>query len=116
MQRQILYGKIHRATVTDARVDYEGSVTIDSKLLEAAGILPFEKVLIANLTSGSRLESYAISGPPGSGVICLNGGAAQYGRKGDQVIIMTFAVMTDEEIRHHTPRAVRVDEKNQLIS
>ena len=116
MQRQILYGKIHGATVTDARIDYEGSITIDSKLLDAAGIFPYEKVLIANLTNGSRIESYAIAGKPGAGEICLNGGAAKYGKKGDLVIIMTFAVMTDEEYRKHKPVVVRVNAKNEVLS
>lgn len=116
MQRQILYGKIHGATVTDARVDYQGSITIDSHLLKAADILAGEKVLIANLTNGSRIESYAMVGKPGSGEVCLNGGAAKHGKKGDQVIIMSFAVMTDEEIRQHTPKVVLVDVHNKVIS
>ncbi len=77
MQKQLLSGKIHRVTVTEACIDYEGSITIDSLLLKSAGILPYEKVLIANLNNGSRIESYAISGPAGSGVICLNGGSGQ---------------------------------------
>lgn len=116
MQRQVLHGKIHRATVTDACIDYEGSITIDSKLLDAANIFPHEKVLIANLTNGARLESYAIAGKAGGGDICLNGGAAKYGKKGDLVIIMTFAVMTDEEIRKHQPRVVKVNSANQIVS
>jgi aspartate 1-decarboxylase len=114
MQRQVLHGKIHRATVTDSHVDYEGSVTIDSRLLEAADIVSGEKVLIANLTNGARIESYAMAGKPGSGIICLNGGAAKHGKKGDILIIMTFAVMTDEEIKRHRPRVIRVDERNQI--
>ncbi len=116
MQRQILSGKIHRATVTDAHIDYEGSITIDSDLLKAADILPHEKVLIANLTNGARIESYAVAGEPGKGEICLNGGAAKHGKKGDLLIIMTFAVMTDEEIRKHKARVVRVDSRNKRIS
>ena len=116
MQRQVLYGKIHRATVTDAHIDYEGSVTIDSKLLEAADIIAGEKVLIANLTNGARIESYAVAGRPGKGEICLNGGAAKHGKKGDLVIIMTFAVMTDEEIKRHHPKIVRVNAQNQILS
>ncbi len=115
MQRQFLNGKIHRATVTDAQIDYIGSITIDSKLLKAANILPNEKVLIANLTNGARLESYAVAGDAGSGEICLNGGAAKHGKKGDLVIIMTFAVMTDKEVKKHKPKVVRVDSKNRIV-
>jgi aspartate 1-decarboxylase len=115
VQRQILHGKIHRAVVTEARIDYEGSITIDSKLLKAADILPGEKVLIANLTNGARIESYAIEGPSGSGTVGLNGGAAKHGKIGDLLIIMSFAVLADEEIRKHHPKVVRVNERNQII-
>ena len=103
-----------RATVTDAHIDYEGSITIDSQLLAAADILPGEKVLIANLTNGSRIESYAVPGEAGKGEICLNGGAAKHGKKGDLVIIMTFAVMSDEEIKKHKPKIVHVNSSNQI--
>lgn len=116
MQRQILGGKIHRATVTGAHVDYPGSIEVDSDLLKAADIHPNEKVLIANLTNGSRIESYAIEAPAGSGTICLNGGAALHGKKGDLVIIMTFWVMTDDELKNHKPRVVIVDSKNRITS
>ncbi|MBI3314311.1 MAG: aspartate 1-decarboxylase [Candidatus Omnitrophica bacterium] len=116
MQRQMLGGKIHRATVTDAQVDYVGSITIDASLLKAADILPGEKVLIANITNGSRLESYVIEGAAGSGVICLNGGAARHGRKGDLVIIMTFVVLTEDEVKKHKPKVIRVDSKNKILS
>jgi aspartate 1-decarboxylase len=115
MQRQVLGGKIHRATVTDACIDYEGSITIDSKLLQAADIISSEKVLIVNLNNGARLESYAMAGPPGSGEICLNGGAALHGKKGDIVIIMSFVVMSDEEIKKHTPKIVHVNSLNRII-
>ena len=115
MQRQLLSGKIHRVTVTEARIDYEGSVTIDSALMKGAGILPFEKVLIANLNNGSRIESYAISASAGSGVICLNGGAARHGKPGDTLIIMTFGVYADKEIKAHKPKVVYVDKKNRII-
>ena len=116
MFRQILKAKIHRATVTDARVDYEGSITVDEELLRAADIVPWEKVLIANLNNGSRIESYAIPGETGSGTICMNGGAAKYAERGDLVIIMSFAVMTDEEIEGHQPKVVYVDKQNRILS
>ena len=115
MQRQLLHAKIHRATVTDAHIDYQGSITIDSLLLEAANILPGEKVLIANLTNGARLESYAVAGKPGSGEICLNGGAAKHGKCGDLVIIMTFVVLNEEEITNHKAKVVHVNAKNQIV-
>lgn len=116
MYRQILKAKIHRATVTDSRVDYEGSITIDEELLKAADIAPWEKVLIANLNNGSRIESYAILGEAASGVICMNGGAAKHARKGDLVIIMSFAVLTDEELERHEPKVVYVDKHNRILS
>lgn len=116
MYRQILKAKIHRATVTDSRVDYEGSVTVDEELLRTADIAPWEKVLIANLNNGSRIESYAIPGEAGSGVVCMNGGAAKYAQKGDLVIIMSFAVMTDEELERHQPKVVYVDKQNRILS
>lgn len=115
MQRQMLHGKIHRATVTDAHIDYQGSITIDEDLLKAADILPGEKVLVTNLANGARLETYALLGKPGGGEICLNGGAALHGKKGDLVIIMSFAVLSDEEIKSHQPRIVHVDSKNRIV-
>ncbi len=116
MYRQLLKAKIFRATVTDSRIDYEGSIAIDEELLRAADIRPWEKVLVANLNNGSRIESYAIPGEAGSGVISLNGGAAKYGQKGDIVIIMTFAVLTEEEVETHEPRVVYVDQQNRILS
>jgi len=115
MFKQILSSKIHGATVTDAKIDYVGSISIDADLLKEANIVPYEKVLIANLTNGSRIESYAIEGRSGSGEICLNGGAAKHGKPGDTVIIMTFAAMTEDEIRSHIPKVVKVDKKNKII-
>ena len=115
MQRQMLHGKIHRARVTEACVDYEGSITIDEDLLKAADILSGEKVLIANLANGARIESYALRGEPGSKVICLNGGAARHGNVGDILIIMTFAVLNEEEIKTHVPRKIVLNEKNEII-
>ena len=116
MQRQILHGKIHRATVTDARVDYVGSITIDAALLEAADIKSGEKVLIVNITNGARIESYAIEGKRGQGDICLNGGAAKYGKRGDLVIVMSFVILDEAELQHHAPRIVQVDDRNKAIS
>lgn len=115
MQKQMLSGKIHRATVTEACIDYPGSITIDKKLMDEAGILPHEKVLIANLHNGSRIESYAIPGPANSGVICLNGGAAKHGKVGDMVIILTFVVLTVSEAKRHKPKVVYVDSKNRIV-
>ncbi|HOW87144.1 MAG TPA: aspartate 1-decarboxylase [Candidatus Omnitrophota bacterium] len=115
MQRQIMHGKIHRATVTEAHLDYPGSITIDKKLMDKAGILHHEKVLIANLTNGSRIESYAIPGPAGSGVICLNGGAAKHGKAGDMVIILAFGVMSEKEAKNYQPKIVYVDRHNRIV-
>jgi aspartate 1-decarboxylase len=115
MQRQMLGGKIHRATVTDAQLDYPGSISIDTELLKASNIIPGEKVLIANLTNGSRIESYCIESPAGSGEICLNGGAAKHGKKGDMVIIISFMLMNDEEARSYEPQIAYVDAENRLI-
>jgi len=115
MYRQVLHSKIHDAVVTEAVVEYVGSITIDQDLLDAANICAGEKVLIANLANGSRLESYAMVGKRGSKVICLNGGAALHGKPGDQIILMTFAVMTDDEIKKHQPTIIRLNEKNEII-
>jgi len=115
MKRRMFLGKIHRAVVTDADLDYEGSVTIDERLLQAAGMLNHEEVHVWNLTRGSRFTSYAIAGERDSGVICVNGAAAHLTRPGDLVIIAAFAEMDDEEARRHEPRVVRVDERNRLV-
>ena len=115
MIRQMLKSKIHRATVTDANVDYEGSITIDERLMEEADILSYEKVLIANLKNGSRVETYVIPGERDSGVICTNGGAALHNRKGDLILIMSFCALPDEEVRHHRPKVVKVDSKNRPL-
>ncbi|HCM42796.1 MAG TPA: aspartate 1-decarboxylase [Candidatus Omnitrophota bacterium] len=115
MQRQILGGKIQRVTVTEAKVDYEGSVTIDETLMKAAGFVSFEKVTIANLTNGARMETYAIPGPAGSGKICLNGGCAKHGKPGDMLIVMTFVVLDEKELTSHHPLVVSVDAQNKLV-
>lgn len=114
MVLNMLKGKIHRATVTQAEVDYIGSITIDQQLMDAAGILEYEKVQVADVETGSRLETYVISGEPGSGVICLNGAAAHLVTPGDKVIIMCYAQMTPEEARENQPRVVFVDDHNKI--
>ncbi len=114
--RQMFRSKIHRATITHADLEYEGSVTIDEGLLEAAGILEFEAVHVWNVTRGSRLQTYAIKGPRASGVICVNGAAAHHNRPGDVVIIATFGEMAEHEAREHVPTVVRVDADNRVVS
>lgn len=116
MQRSIFKSKLHRVRVTEANLEYEGSVTIDDDLLQAADILPYERVHVWNITNGSRLETYALRGPAGSGVICLNGAAARLAQPGDLAIIATFAEMEEAEARQWEPIVVRVDENNRKIS
>ena len=115
MKLSMFKSKIHRATVTHADLAYEGSVTIDRDLLELAGILPFEAVHIWNATQGTRLMTYALEGPRGSGAICVNGAAAHLNKPGDLVILATFAEMTPEEARAHKPIVVRVDSQNRML-
>ena len=110
----MLAGKIHRATVTEANVDYEGSITIDPNLLEASGILPFEMVQVLDLTNGARVETYAIEGERGSGEVCVNGAAALLIHEGDLVIVLHFVQVSDEEASHIKPKIVRVDARNQI--
>jgi aspartate 1-decarboxylase len=115
-RRTMLKSKIHRATVTDADVDYEGSLTLDANLLWAADILPYEEVHVWNVTRGSRLRTYAMVGEAGSGIVCINGAAAHLTRPGDLVIIATFAAMDESAAREHQPKVVLVDEKNRIRS
>jgi aspartate 1-decarboxylase len=110
----IFKSKIHRATVTHADVAYEGSVSIDAELMDAAQILPYEAVHIWNVTNGARLVTYALAGQRGSGTICVNGAAAHQNHPGDVVILATFADMTPDEARLHTPQVVRVDGANRI--
>ena len=112
----MFHGKIHRAVLTQARLDYMGSITVDADLLDAAGILPGEKVQIVNNNNGERLETYTIAGERGSGVICLNGAAARKAQVGDVVIIIAYAVMDAEEAKRHTPKVVMVDEHNRILA
>ncbi len=116
MRRQMFNAKIHRAVITAADLDYEGSLTIDAALMEAAGILEHEAVHVWNVTRGSRIVTYALAGERGSGVICANGAAAHDVRPGDRVIIATFVDLDDEEARRHVPTVVRVDAHNRLAS
>lgn len=116
MKRMMLKSKIHRATVTDASLDYEGSVTIDALLMEATDIVEWEQVDVYDITNGSRLTTYAISGEPGSGVICLNGAAARLVNIGDLVIICSYAEFSEEERRKHVPKIVMVNRENQVAS
>ena len=115
MRLNVFKSKIHRATVTHADLEYEGSVTVDSDLLDAAEILPYEAIHIWNVTRGSRLVTYALPGPRGSGAICVNGAAAHLNKPGDLVILATFAEMTRKEARNHRPLVVRVDAENRQI-
>lgn len=114
MTLQMLKGKIHRATVIQAALDYVGSITIDEDLLDAAGILEYEKVQIVDVNNGARFETYTIAGERGSGMICLNGAAARCTSVKDKVIIMSYADMTPEEAKAHRPSVVFVDEINRI--
>jgi len=113
LQRLMLKSKIHRAVVTDANLNYQGSVTIDTRLMEAADLVPYEKVQIVNLNNGARLDTYVIPGPAGKGDICLNGAAARLAEKGDIVIIMSYTWLSDEECRMHRPKIVHIKAGNQ---
>ena len=112
--REMLKGKIHRARVTEADLDYEGSVTIDPVLMEAADILPYEKVQVLDITNGARLETYAIPGARDAGEICINGAAAHLVHPGDLTIILAYAHVTDEEAHQWRPRIILVDENNRI--
>jgi aspartate 1-decarboxylase len=114
MQRVMLKSKIHRATITEANLAYEGSLTVDVNLLRQADILPYEMVHIYNISNGERFQTYAIEGEAGSGVICLNGAAARRGAVGDLIIITTYSSYTPEELNHHTPKIVMVDNRNRI--
>lgn len=116
MQIEMLKGKIHRATVTQAELNYVGSITIDPLLMEAAGILEYEKVQVVDINNGNRLETYTICGESGSGTICLNGAAARCVSTGDKIIIMAYCSLTPEEAKTHRPNVVFVDENNAVTS
>ncbi|MGI6225861.1 MAG: aspartate 1-decarboxylase [Peptococcales bacterium] len=114
MYRFMMKSKIHRATVTEANLNYVGSITIDSELIKTADILPNEKVQIVNNNNGSRLETYVIPGPPGSGVICLNGAAAHLVQPGDNIIIISYACLPEDKCIDHRPTVIFVNEKNKI--
>ncbi len=114
MTLTMLKSKIHRATVTEAELNYVGSITVDARLMEEAGILEYEKVQVVNVNNGQRLETYVIEGEAGSGIICLNGAAARCAAKGDKVIIMAYADMTEEEAKAFSPTVLFVDENNRI--
>lgn len=115
MMRRMFLGKIHRATITHADLEYEGSVTIDADLMDAAGMLEHEEVHVWNVTQGTRLVTYTLRGPRGSGVICVNGAAAHLNAPGDLCILATFGQMTDAEARVHEPKVVLVDRRNRVL-
>ena len=111
----LLKSKIHRAVITQADLDYVGSITIDTALLRESGIVEYEKVQIADINNGNRFETYVIAGEEGSGIICINGAAAKCVNVGDKIIIMAYADMTTEEAKDHKPTVLFVDEKNKLV-
>lgn len=111
----MLKGKIHRAKVVQAELDYVGSITVDEDLLDAAGIYEYEKVQIVDINNGSRFETYTIAGKRGSGLICLNGAAARQVQTGDKIIIMAYAVMDEKEIKTNPPKVVFVDDNNKIV-
>lgn len=115
MFRQMLRSKIHRATVTAAHLEYEGSLTIDEDLLDAAGILPYEAIVISNLNNGERFMTYAINGKRWNGDIILNGPTARKAAVGDQIIIFCYEYYAEEEIKRHAPKIVRVSDKNRIV-
>lgn len=115
MMRQMMKSKLHRATVTEANLNYVGSVTIDEDLMELVDILPDEKVQVVNNHNGARLETYAIPGPRGSGVVCLNGAAARLVQVGDSVIIISYGFVTEEEARRHKPKVAILGEGNRPV-
>jgi aspartate 1-decarboxylase len=115
MQLTVLKSKIHRATVTGASLDYEGSLTVSADLAELVGLVPYEKILVANLNNGERFETYAIYGPARRGTIELNGATAHLGKIGDRVTIMSFARCTPEEAARHAPRILILNERNEIL-
>ena len=116
MFRQLLSAKLHRVTVTDANLAYEGSLTVDEDLIREAGLQCYELVMVSNLNNGERFETYIIPGPAGSGTITLNGPAARKGIVGDLLVIFCYGLYNEEEVKQHSPTIVLVDEKNRVVS
>lgn len=116
MLRTMFKSKIHRATVTEANLNYVGSITVDSDLLRAADMLEYEQVSVVNVTTGARFETYIIAGPAGSGVICLNGGAARLAHPGDTVILITYCQVNEDELQSFKPTVVLVDQENRIVA
>jgi aspartate 1-decarboxylase len=114
--RMMLKSKIHRATVTDANINYEGSITIDSRLMKEADILPYEQVHVLNINNGARFTTYAIEGGEGTGEICMNGAAARLAVKGDLVIILTYTNVPEEQLKDYRPKIVYVNAKNEIVT
>ena len=114
MLRTLMKSKIHGALVTEANLRYTGSITIDKNLMKASKLCPFERVQIVNLHNGTRVETYVLEGQAGSGMICMNGAAARWAEVGDKVIIISYGLMTDKEIKKHHPQVIFVDEKNRI--
>ncbi len=115
MTVSLLKSKLHRIRVTESKLDYTGSLTIDEDLMDAVGILNYEKLLVANVDNGERFETYAIRGPRGSGVCCLNGAAAHKGKVGDLLIVMTWAQMPEDEVRGFVPKVGVIGDGNRLV-
>ncbi len=116
ISRTMLKSKIHRATVTDANLNYVGSITVDTELLQRADIRPYEHVHIVNINNGARLETYAIEGPAGEGDMCLNGAAARLAQPGDLIIVLSYAQYAEAELENYAPIVVQVDERNRETS
>jgi aspartate 1-decarboxylase len=114
MQRHMLKSKIHRATIKEADLNYEGSLTIDKELMDAVDLHPYERVMVYNINNGERFDTYAIEGKPGSGVIGLNGAAARKGMIGDQIIIVSYAFFSDEQLTDYSPKIILLNKSNQI--
>jgi aspartate 1-decarboxylase len=114
MYRQLLRSKIHRVTVTESNLEYEGSITIDEELMDRAGILPYELVMVSNLNNGERFSTYALPGTRGKGEVILNGPTARKGVTGDLVIIFCYEFFNEDEAKHHVPKIIQVDERNAI--